>query len=225
MPYNTLENANGQRASSKKLRVIFPDGDIICYSSAKKTFVETLKRVDVEKLKRIDLTLCHLPLLTQGLSEAYKPLAKYMEPLGNGWFVNLQSDSEGKYRQLCIINDALSLGLTIDLSADFKGERVSRGPKSLRIIQVTFPDGTIIGETNTLETFVQVVWHIGIDAIRSKELEYGGKPLITTSKLYNGQVQVDTDRWLTVPNTPKDKVKVLKVIGAMMRINLEIEYL
>lgn len=225
MPYNITKELRTQRSSSKKIRVIFPNGEMICYTNAKKTFIETLKRIDFEELGKIDLKLCHLPLLTQTISESYKPLAKYMEPLGNGWYVNTESDSEGKYRQLCIINDSLSLDLAIDMSVDFKGERVSRGSKTMRILQVTFPDGTVIGEANTLDTFLQVVWHIGVDVIKSKGLEYGGKALITTAKLYNGQVQVDANRWLTIPNSPKDKVKVLKVIGAMLKIQLEIEYL
>lgn len=63
---------------------------------------------------------------------------------------------------------------------------------------------------------------MGIDDIRKKELSWGGNPLITRTKIANNQVQVDSDRWIIVPNTTKDKVKLLRVIGAMLHIKMEI---
>ena len=55
-----------------------------------------------------------------------------------------------------------------------------------------------------------------------KRLTWTGKDLITTTKITNNQVQIDEHRWIIVPNTTKDKAKLLRVIKAMLHINMEI---
>ena len=51
---------------------------------------------------------------------------------------------------------------------------------------------------------------------------FSGKPLITPTKQYNGQIEIGNKRWLTIPPQTKDKLKTLKVISAQMHLNLEI---
>lgn len=219
---DTTDKTKRQRNIPLKLRVCFPNGDVLCYTNAKKTFVETLKRIDKNMFKQITLEMCHIPLITQKIPPQYRA---YMCSINDGWYVNTQSDTSTKYRQLLIINDQLKLGLTIDMSSDFKGERVKRGEKKMTILQVTFPDGTTIGESNTLDTYLQCLWKLGIDQIKKKNLEYGGKYLITSTKLYNSQVQVDSNRWVTVPNSPKDKAKILRVISIVLQQKLDIFFI
>ena len=38
----------------------------------------------------------------------------------------------------------------------------------------------------------------------------------------NSQIQVGANRWIIVPNTTRDKAKLLRVIGAMLHVNMEI---
>ena len=52
--------------------------------------------------------------------------------------------------------------------------------------------------------------------------QYSGKPLITPTKQYNGQIEIGNKRWLVIPPQTKDKLKTLKIISATMRLNLEI---
>lgn len=207
------------RAKSKKLRVRFPDGVEYCYSSSKETFLETLRKIGGAKLSRVKLEVCHLPMFSQEVYELYKD---FMEPIGDGWYVNTQSDTYTKFLQLKVINEQLHLRLEIDMSEDFKGKRIHRGPKGMCVLEVTFPDHTVIGEENTAETFMQCIWHLGIDKVRKLHLQHGSKELVTNSKMYNAQVQVDVDRWLLVPAALKDKVKILRVISAMLHIKLNI---
>lgn len=145
------------RTKPKKLRVTFPDGTIYCYSSVKETFLMTLRKIGADKLSRVKLEVCHLPMFSQ---EAYKFYENYMEPIGDGWFVNTQGDTSNHYAQLMIINNQLNLGLQIDMSSDIKGERVSRGSKGMAVLEVTFPDNTVIGEENTGETLICNVFGI-----------------------------------------------------------------
>lgn len=179
----------------------------------------TLRKIGADKLSRVKLEVCHLPMFSQ---EAYKLYENYMEPIGDGWFVNTQGDTSNHYAQLMIINNQLNLGLQIDMSSDIKGERVSRGSKGMAVLEVTFPDNTVIGEENTGETYMQCIWHIGIDAVRKLNLKHGGKDLITPTNIYKGQVQIGENRWLIVPGALRDKVKILRVIGLMMHIRMDI---
>lgn len=208
-----------ERAKPKKLRVTFRDGTVFCYSSVKETFLATLRKIGSEKLRHVKLEVCHLPMFSQTVYDLYKD---FMEPIGDGWYVNLQGVTSNKYAQLKSINEQLSLGLEIDLSEDFKGEKISRGPKGMIVLEVVFPDGTVIGEDSTSDTFVQCIWHLGIENVRKLHLKHGNKDLITSTKMYNGQVQVGVDRWLVVPGALNDKVKILRVISTMLHVELEI---
>lgn len=53
-------------------------------------------------------------------------------------------------------------------------------------------------------------------------MDFLGKPIITYSKLYNGQVQVDKNKWVTVPGQTKDKCKLLRMISSVMKLGLEV---
>jgi hypothetical protein len=215
-----MEEKLRERAKSKKLRVIFPNGDIICYTSAKETFLETLRKIDANKLKTVKLEVCHLPIFSQTVYPRYKD---FMEPVADGLYVNTQGNTYNKYVYLKIISDQLKLRLDVQMSEDFVAQKMHKGTKGLCVLEVTFPDGEIIGEVNTGETFMQCIWKLGIDKVRNLNLKQGGKDLITFSKLYNNQVQVNVDRWLIVPSSLKDKVKLLKVISAMLHIKLKID--
>lgn len=148
-----MDSSQRRRNAPLKLRVCFPDGEVLCYSKAKETFVETLKRINKKELEQVTLEMCHIPLISPKIYPQYRT---YMCSINDGWYVNTQSDTSTKYRQLSIINDQLHLGLTIDISTDFRGERIKRGEKKMSILQITFPDGTIIGESNMLDTYLHV---------------------------------------------------------------------
>lgn len=209
------------RAKPQKLRVIFPDGTIYCYSSVKETFLETLRKIGASKLSKVKLEVCHLPMFTKTPYELYND---FMEPIGDGWYANIQGNTYNRYSQLVSINNQLNLGLQIDLSSDIKGQRIARGSKGMTVLEVTFPDLTVIGEKSTSETFMQCIWHLGIDAVRKLNLKYGGKDLITSANLYKGQVQIDENRWLVIPALLKDKVKILRVISALLHIKMDITF-
>lgn len=184
--------------------------------------IATLQELGDDVIANIKLELCHLPLLSKEIYLKYK---EWMKPVCNGWYLNTQSNSDSKYLQLNAINGQLSLGLTIELGDDFETQdnpNKERRTKTKDKLLVKFPDGQYFANNSATDTFFEVIWEIGVDKIKQKELSWCGKPLITTSKMFNGQVQIDNQRWIIVPNTTKDKVKLLRVIGAILRINMEI---
>lgn len=217
-----MEEVKRDRARRKLLRVTFPNGKVLCYKSTTDTMIATMQELGDDVIANIKLQSCHLPLLSKEIYPKYK---EWMKPVCNGWYLNTQSNSDTKFLQLNAINEQLSLGLKIELREDFVAQDNPNKEKRTRTkgeILVKLPDGQCFANNSITNTFLEVIREIGIDKIKQKELTWCGKPLITTSKVFNGQVQIDNERWIIVPNTTKDKVKLLRVIGAMLRINMEI---
>lgn len=217
-----MEEVKRDRARRKLLRVTFPNGKVLCYKSTTDTMIATMQEFGDDVIANIKLQSCHLPLLSKEIYPKYK---EWMKPVCNGWYLNTQSNSDTKFLQLNAINEQLSLGLKIELGEDFIAQDNPNKEKRTRTkgeILVKLPDGQCFANNSITNTFLELIREIGIDKIKQKELTWCGKPLITTSKMFNGQVQIDNERWIVVPNTTKDKVKLLRVIGAMLRINIEI---
>lgn len=217
-----MEEVKRGRAKKKLLRVTFPSGKVICYKSTTDTMVAVLQELGEDVISKIELELCHLPIVSK---EIYPKYRKWMKPICDGWYINTQSNSDSKFLELKSINDQLSLNLKLELGADLDAEDKPDKEKRIKSkdkLLVKFPDGQYFANNSTLDTFLEVVWEIGIDNIKRKDLSWGGNPLITTSKMFNNQVQVDSQRWIIVPNSTRDKIKLLRVIGAMLHINMEI---
>lgn len=217
-----MEEVKRDRARRKLLRVTFPNGKVLCYKSTTDTMIATMQELGDGVIANIKLLSCHLPLLSKEIYPKYK---EWMKPVCNGWYLNTQSNSDTKFLQLNAINEQLSLGLKIELGEDFVAQDNPNKEKRTRTkgeILVKLPDGQCFANNSITNTFLEVIRGIGIDKIKQKELTWCGKSLITTSKMFNGQVQIDNERWIIVPNTTKDKVKLLRVIGAMLRLNMEI---
>ncbi|CDD00220.1 putative uncharacterized protein [Prevotella sp. CAG:474] len=217
-----MEEVKRDRARRKLLRVTFPNGKVLCYKSTTDTMIATMQELGDDVIANIKLQSCHLPLLSKEIYPRYK---EWMKPVCNGWYLNTQSNSDTKFLQLNAINEQLSLGLKIELGEDFIAQDNPNKEKRTRTkgeILVKLPDGQCFANNSITNTFLELIREIGIDKIKQKELTWCGKPLITTSKMFNGQVRIDNERWIIVPNTTKDKVKLLRVIGAMLRINMEI---
>lgn len=210
------------RAKKKRIRVTFPNGKVICYNNTTSTMIDVLTEIGSDKFPAINLELCHLPLLSKEIYPQYK---EWMKPVCDGWYLNAQSNSDSKYLQLRSINEQFSLGLNIELGTDFETEKKPVKEKKSRTkdkLLVKFPDGEYVGNDSALETFLEVVWKLGVDDIMRKRLVWGSNNLITTSKVINSQVQIGENRWIIVPGTTKEKVKLLRLIMALLHIKLEI---
>ncbi len=64
--------------------------------------------------------------------------------------------------------------------------------------------------------------HIGIDKVKKIDIKFGKKRTLTPIKMYNGQTQLSTGEWLTLPAQAKDAYKMLKVIASMTHTPLEL---
>lgn len=218
------ENDFRKRAKRKLLRVTFPSGKVICYNTVNATFIGTLCEIGSSLFSEIKLELGHLPLLSTEIHPKYRDAMKLV---CDGWYVNLQSNTDQKYLQLRSISDSLGLGLKIELGDDFEVQEApvakqTRKPKSKDNLLVKMPNGEYIANQSPIETFTQVVWEIGVDKVMRKGLAYCGNPLITTRQDSNYQVQIGPDHWIRIPNSTKDKAKMLRVIALHMHMDIEI---
>ena len=217
-----MEESLREREKPQKLRVVFPDGETLCFTSSKETFIQTLRKIGIDRLSTVDIMADGEPMITQTINPKHQ---KQMETLCDGWYVNIGGSTHTKYMRLKSISEKLNLGLIIDKSDDFVGEKVSRGSKGVSFLQVTFPDGTVIGESNMTETFFETVIKIGIDRVEKLNLAHNKKNLITTTQQYSSQIQIAQNRWLLVPGGTKDKVKMLNVMNVMLHLGMNIEYI
>lgn len=220
-----MEENLRERAAKKILRVTLADGRVICHKNATMTYVDALMDIDSSRYAEVTLENCHLPLLSQ---EVYPRFEEWMKPLKDGWYVNTQSDTDQKYMQLRSIASQLKLQWEIEVGTDFITSDAKVKQKSKKRdnkLLVKFPDGEYVAGDNPIDTFLQTIWKIGVENIRRKSFEYKGKPFITTTKQYNTQIQVDANRWLTIPPQTKDKFMFLRIINSTMRLGLEITML
>jgi len=211
-----------QRALRRLLRITLPDGKVLCYKSATMTFVEALQKIEADKLKEVKLESYHLPLISQ---EVYPRFKDWMKPLSNGWYVNVQSDSDQKYMQLVSIAQQLGLDWKIEVGSDFtpSNDKVpQRKKRETQRLMVKFPDGTTICNANPVDTFRRTIEKIGVEMLIRKGAQYSGKPLITPTKQYNGQIEIGEKRWLMIPPQTKDKLKTLIIISATLHLSLEV---
>ncbi len=211
-----------QRKLRRLLRVTFSDGKELCYKSATMTFVDALKMIAPERFHDVKLENCHLPLISQ---ELYPRFKKWMKPIGEGWYVNTQSDSDQKYMQLVSIKQQLGLDWKIEVGSVFtpsEDKVPQRKKREAQKLKVKFPDGTCICDANPVDTFMHTIEKIGVETLMRKGAQYSGKPLITPTKQYNGQIEIGDKLWLVIPPQTKDKLKTLKIISATMRLDLEI---
>lgn len=217
------DEIKSQRNRKKLIRVTFPDGNVFCDKSPVYTFMQTIKHIGIEKVVALNMEICHVPLISKEVYPKYKDWTK---ELGDGWFVMLQSDTEQKFRLLISINTQLGLNLRLEydndlatLSSDIK----NKGSKKERAcLLATFADGTLIGKERTVETYIAIIEHIGIEKVSKANIVVTGKPLLSSSREYKNQQKLDNGQWLLVPNTIKDKYKTLRVIAAMTHVKLEL---
>ncbi len=217
-----MEDNLRQRAKKKLLRVTLPNGNVICHKSATMTFIDALIGIGTENFEKIKTENCRLPLLSK---EIYPRFKDWMKPVADGWYVNTQSDTQQKYMQLISIKTQLGINLEVEMGSDFVTSDVKVVQKTKKKddkLLVKFQDGEYIGGENPIDTYLESIWKLGVDEILRKGIEYCGKKLITTTKQYNGQVQVGNNRWLIIPPQTKDKYKMLRVVGAILKQNIEV---
>lgn len=107
-----LKSGKSSQAAFSKIKVIFPDGRIIVHEKVLQTLVDVVEYADPELVERLNLIVCNKNLV---LNEPHESYANACKPVKGGKFVNTYSNTDTKYRQICIISQMLKLGLVVEL--------------------------------------------------------------------------------------------------------------
>lgn len=207
-------------ARKKLIKVTFPDGTVICLSSRTETMLSVLRKIGEDKISIIKIKWKHLPLVSVN---QYLKFGEWMKPICPGWYLNAKSTPADKYQQLLQIDSQLKLGLKIEFECGFETQDIEQKKHIITgNLLVKMPDGEYIGNESSIDTFIEAIWKLGIDEIMRIGLTLNDFQLITRNKLYANQVQIDTDRWIVVPALNKEKLKLLRVIGAMLHKKIEV---
>lgn len=152
----------------KLIKVTFPNGKIICYKSRTETMLSVLREIDEWEYEDIKIKWKHLPLVSVNNYLRYE---EWMKPICLGWFLNTKSTPNDKYLQLKEISRQLGLNLKVEFDYGFTAQDVDKTamPKDEKML-VRFPDGEYIGNKSATDTFLEVVWCLGIDEIMKKGL-------------------------------------------------------
>ena len=208
------------RESPKKMRVTFPDGEVICYKRVVNTFIDTIKKIGPERVASLGLEVRHHPLVSKEKIGLFKDNSR---PIDDEWYVITESDTAQKYLQLNSISTRLGLGLNIEMAESFdEYERPQRGlvRKEKAPLTVSFPDGTVFSEAAPRDTFVKAIVKIGPERLAQKGLVCLGRQIVTRFQKYPNQVEVARNQWVTIYSTTADKAKVLKYIKDRLGIDL-----
>lgn len=207
------------RDAQKKVRVTFPDGEVICYKRVVNTFIETIKKIGPERVASLGMEVRHHPLVSKEKIALFKDNSK---PIDDKWYVITESDTWQKYVQLTSISSQLGLGLNIVLADGFDDyddapRALVRKPKAP--FSVSFPDGDVFTGAVPRETFVKALDKIGLELLAQKGLVCMTRQIVTRFQKYPNQEKVG-NHWVTVYGTTADKAKVLNYIKARLGIDL-----
>lgn len=227
-PNNVREAANPNpdvrlRNKSKRIRVTFSDGTVVCETRALSTLMKSIVHLGVERVAALGMVACHQPLLTKG--EYPQRYRNWVKDLPDGWHLLVQSDTAQKFIQLKSIARQLDANAKVeygDFEASPTPEKQNATRRKAKMSVRFAADGhTIAGYTG--DVFRATVEHIGIDKVRRTNLiVLGSKSIITSTKRSNDQVQLHTGEWLTIPSQTKDKIKALRVMSSLTRVKFDI---
>ena len=96
------------RGSQTNLRVVFENKTIV-HEKAVITFMEILRRIGFERVRGLGLKWCGIPLISM------EEEGKYVQKYESGYYVNVNSSTERKRKQLYDIAEAFKLPIQVDI--------------------------------------------------------------------------------------------------------------
>lgn len=100
-------------ASRKRIRITFPDGKVIQNTQVQQTLVDVVNYADPILVLDLNMTLSGTNIITND-PDIVKGENKW-KAVEKGYYVNTGSSTSDKQNQINIINEALELGLTVEL--------------------------------------------------------------------------------------------------------------
>lgn len=105
-------------------------------------------------------------------------------------------------------------------NATFKYQKINERKK----FSVTFPDGTVINNSNVTDTFLEAIKHIGPEKIVPLNI-ISDRENIVSDKKVNDRYKNIGKYWINTHSQTKDKKDKLNKISERLNLNLKIEYI
>ncbi len=221
-----------QESTRKKkyvLRVEFPDGRVIMSKNSTDTFLQVIEKSYPDLIAEIGLLHSGINIVMKHRDPEY---GKFQKEISNGWYVFTNLSTERKYEDLIQINEAIGLGLKIELvsiednipadtSCIVSGYRKTQDRNKIR---VKFPDGRIIEHSKVLNTLLDVVKFAGPLRVRELNIIVCGDNMITKTPAprYVQPCKPVGDGWLC--NTCSDtNTKYYQIVTISERLNLGLQ--
>mgnify|MGYP003462966394 FL=1 len=96
---------------TKGLRVMFPDGTVVCNKTAIDTEIDVFRRIGFERVERVGRKRAGWPLV--GKKQRPVEKGKIWQHESDGWFIYSNTNNEQKKEDLKAISDFYNLGLRI----------------------------------------------------------------------------------------------------------------
>lgn len=112
----------GNKAQATGLRVVFPDGTVICERKAVDTLEVTINKIGIENVAKVlnstyvdpVLRTCQVDLISKSkATDAY--YASRQKPIGKGYLLFTCTNNGVKKRQILALSKALNLNLKVDI--------------------------------------------------------------------------------------------------------------
>lgn len=102
----------GNIAPATRLRITLADGRVIQESQAAETFRKFVMMIGPERVRSLGMTQCKVPLISNTLDKKYKRAQK---PVGNGWYLMTNSNTQTKKRDIERIAQELHIKIKVDI--------------------------------------------------------------------------------------------------------------
>ena len=96
---------------TKGLRVIFPDGTVVCNKTAIDTEIDVFRRIGFERVERVGRKRAGWPLV--GKKQRPVEKGKIWQHESDGWFIYSNTNNDQKKEDLQAVSDFYHLGLSI----------------------------------------------------------------------------------------------------------------
>lgn len=105
-------NPTSNKVPATRLRITLADGRVIQESQAAETFRQFVMMIGPERVRSLGMTQCKVPLISNTLDKKYKRAQK---PVGNGWYLMTNSNTQTKKRDLENIARKLNIKVKVDI--------------------------------------------------------------------------------------------------------------
>lgn len=105
-------NPTSNKVPATRLRITLADGRVIQESQAAETFRQFVMMIGPERVRSLGMTQCKVPLISNTLDKKYKRAQK---PVGNGWYLMTNSNTQTKKRDIENIARKLNIKVKVDI--------------------------------------------------------------------------------------------------------------